>query len=56
VQKRAVTPISSPATSTIFSTCRRHPVILDEQTLQSAAAAFARGEIDRAELMRRITR
>ena len=29
---------------------------LDQAALQSAAAAFARGEIDRAELMRRISR
>jgi predicted transcriptional regulator len=31
-------------------------VILDEGALTAAAAAFAAGEIDRAELMRRITR
>ena len=30
--------------------------ILDQTGLQSAAQAFAAGEIDRAELMRRITR
>jgi hypothetical protein len=29
---------------------------LDERALQSAAQAFAAGEIDRAELMRRISR
>ena len=31
-------------------------VILDERVLGSAAEAFAAGEIDRAELMRRISR
>jgi hypothetical protein len=31
-------------------------VTLDRQALPSGAAAFARGEIDRAELMRRISR
>jgi hypothetical protein len=29
-------------------------VTLDQAALQSAAAAFARGEIDRVELMRRM--
>ncbi len=31
-------------------------VVLDRQALQAAAVAFAAGEIDRAELMRRISR
>ena len=31
-------------------------VTLDQTVLQAAAVAFASGEIDRAELMRRITR
>jgi hypothetical protein len=31
-------------------------VILDQDVLQAAAMAFAAGEIDRAELLRRISR
>ena len=53
---RAPPPVFGAGARLIEAHAPRVPrTILDRQALPSAAAAFAKGEIDRAELMRRIT-
>ena len=59
--RRPSAPPSSPALSAGSSLVEPHVprvprVTLDQAVLQAAALAFAAGEIDRAELLRRISR